>query len=65
MRLTGKVVLITGAGSGLGRETALLFAEQGAQVVVTDVSASRTEADGGARHRARWRRHRNSDGCQR
>jgi hypothetical protein len=44
MRLTGKVVLITGAGSGLGRESALLFAEQGAQVVVTDVSPSRTEA---------------------
>src|SRR5690348_3295265 len=44
MRLTDKVVLITGAGSGLGRESALLFAEQGAQVVVTDVSPSRTEA---------------------
>jgi hypothetical protein len=44
VRLAGKVVLITGAGSGLGRESALLFASQGAQVVVTDASPSRTEA---------------------
>ena len=44
MRLAGKVILITGAGSGLGRESALLFAEQGAQVVVTDISPSRAEA---------------------
>lgn len=35
-RLPGKVVLITGAGSGLGRESAVLFAEQGATVVLTD-----------------------------
>ena len=32
--LTEKLVLITGAGSGIGRETALLFAEQGATVVL-------------------------------
>ena len=35
--LDGKVCLITGAGSGLGRESALLFAREGARVVVGDV----------------------------
>ena len=38
MRLTNRVCLITGAGSGIGRETALLFAREGAAVVVADVN---------------------------
>lgn len=38
MSFSGKVVLITGAGSGLGRASALLFAQQGATVVVSDVN---------------------------
>jgi NAD(P)-dependent dehydrogenase (short-subunit alcohol dehydrogenase family) len=36
-RLEGKVALITGAGSGMGRAAAELFAGEGARVVVTDV----------------------------
>lgn len=38
MRLGNKVAIITGAGSGLGRASAILFAKEGAKVVVADVS---------------------------
>jgi len=37
MRVKNKVVIITGAGSGIGRETAILFAKHGARVVIADV----------------------------
>ncbi|MEC0230592.1 SDR family NAD(P)-dependent oxidoreductase [Paenibacillus alba] len=37
MRLQDKVILITGSGSGIGRSSALLFAKEGAQVIVNDL----------------------------
>ncbi len=38
MRLKDKVALITGAGGGIGRETALLIAQEGAKIVSVDVN---------------------------
>ena len=38
MRLKNKIALITGAGSGIGRESAILFAKEGANVVVVDIN---------------------------
>ena len=43
-RLDGKAAIITGAGSGIGREIALLFAKQGAAVCVADLNTDGADA---------------------
>ncbi len=42
-RFSDQLIVITGAGSGIGRATALEFAEQGAEVVVTDIDQQAVE----------------------
>lgn len=44
MRLRNKVVIITGAASGIGRATAELFAREGAQLVLNDIDAAGIDA---------------------
>jgi NAD(P)-dependent dehydrogenase (short-subunit alcohol dehydrogenase family) len=42
-RLEDKVCIITGSGSGIGRASALMFAREGATVIVADIRAEAAE----------------------
>src|SRR5664279_1496512 len=44
MRLANKVALITGGGSGIGKASCILFAKEGAQIVVVDLKRDTAEA---------------------
>ncbi|MGH7127526.1 MAG: SDR family NAD(P)-dependent oxidoreductase, partial [Planctomycetaceae bacterium] len=46
--ISGKTVIVTGGGEGIGRATCLRFAEEGARVIVAEINAEtgrQTEAD--------------------
>lgn len=51
LKFSGKVVIVTGAGGGLGKAYALAFAERGAKVVVNDLGGGMT-GEGGKSTRA-------------
>ncbi len=55
-RLAGKRCLITAAGAGIGRESALAFAREGAQVLATDLDEAALAALAGEEPRLRTRR---------
>ena len=44
MRLSGKTALVTGAGSGIGEATAVLFGQEKANVVISDIQEKEGES---------------------
>jgi NAD(P)-dependent dehydrogenase (short-subunit alcohol dehydrogenase family) len=43
-KLEGEVVVVTGAGGGIGREIAIMMAAAGTRVIINDVGASLTDS---------------------
>ena len=44
MRLQGKIALVTGAASGIGKEIAIVYAREGAKVVIADLNQEGADA---------------------
>ena len=44
MRLQGKIAVVTGAGSGMGKAISILYAKEGAKVVVSDIDLETANA---------------------
>ena len=43
VKLEGKVAIVTGAGAGIGRASALCFAREGAKIAVIDINPQRAQ----------------------
>ena len=64
-RLAGKVALITGSGTGIGRATAKAMAAEGAKVVIAELNKAAGEQVAQVIAQSRRRLHCGGDGCHR